>query len=103
VGQLPHIAKAYDKFKPLGFEVLSYSLDSKREDVEAARKKYRMNWLLAIDPALKGTEDEEAKRIFVKALPTSYLVSADGTIIARDWQIEGEKLEQVLEKFFASR
>jgi len=100
VRQLPHISKAYARFKDQGFEVLSYSMDSKREDLLAAVKKHNMMWLQAIDPDLKAFEGETAKRLFVWGLPTAYLVSADGTILARDWEMEGEKLEQHVEKFF---
>ena len=99
--QLPHFAKAYERFKDQGFEILSYSMDEKREDLVAAVKKHNMTWLNAVDPQLKGFEGKIAESMYVWGIPTSYLVSADGAIIARDWQIEDGKIEQYLERFFS--
>lgn len=101
--QLPYIARAYDRFQSQGFEVVSYSVDSQREDLEAALKKHRVSGLVTLDPELKAQEGDVAKRLFAVGLPVEYLVSADGTIVARDWQIEGEKLQQKLEEFFAQK
>lgn len=41
--------------------------------------------------------------MFASSLPTAYLANADGTIIRREWLIQGEKLEKVLEDFFARK
>lgn len=100
--QLPHISRVYARFKDQGFEVLSYALDEKREDAVQAVKLHNMTWLQAIDPGLKAFDGETAKRLFVWGLPTAYLVGSDGTILARDWQLEGEALELRIEAFFRS-
>lgn len=97
--QLPFVTKAYDKFHENGFEVLSYSIDSNKDLVSKFRKtKFAMPWLQAIDPALKAIDSEMARLFQIWSLPRALLVDKNGIILAIDGDIEGEKLEILLEK-----
>lgn len=88
------LVKLYDKFKDKGFEIYSVSLDSEKADWVKAVKKDKINWLQVIDPG--GWETPTALNWRVDALPTSYLIDRDGSLLAKD--LEGKDLEKALKE-----
>jgi thiol-disulfide isomerase/thioredoxin len=98
VADLPHVAKAWERFKHANFEILSFSLDKKAEDIAPFRKaKQPMPWKHAFLPGMKAHPIAEAYG--AAGIPKYVLVGPDGTILASDGDLRGEKLEGTLAKF----
>lgn len=102
IAEMPVLERAYKRFAPAGFEILSYSVDSHADVVKRFRgERFPMPWLHAIDPEGKALDSSMAKLFQVGAIPRGILVDADGKIIAADDDIRGSKLEQRLEQLLA--
>ncbi|MBI5373564.1 MAG: TlpA family protein disulfide reductase [Sphingobacteriales bacterium] len=86
------LVKLYPKFKEKGFEILGVSLDEDKKDWQTAIKKDKINWLQVNDNG--GWESLTANQWRISAIPTSYLIDKDGTLIAMD--PEGKELEKLL-------
>lgn len=90
----PNVVKAYDKYKAQGFDILSISLDSKRDRWLAAIEKDNLKWHHVSD--LKGWKNEVAKMYGVTSIPATILLDAEGRILARN--LRGPALEAKLEE-----
>jgi len=82
--------KAYQKFAAKGFEILSVSIDSKREFWLRAMRRDSMIWKSVWDKSYSVADQYK-----VNALPTNFLVDPQGTIIAKD--LRGETLIKTVE------
>lgn len=71
--------KVYERFSSLGFEIVSLSIDSRREAWVKAMKKDKMIWTSLWDQG-----HAVADKFRVNALPTNFLVNENGTIIGTD-------------------
>lgn len=91
VQEVPHVVAAYDKYRGKGFEVVGISLDRDRKALEKFIAERKMSWLHIHDQ-----QNELAGKYGVRAIPTTYLIGADGTLVASG--LRGEALEQQLEK-----
>lgn len=87
-----NLVKLYPKFKDKGFEILGISLDADPADWKKAVAKDKVKWLQVIDAG--GWEAITAINWNISALPTSYLIDKEGTLIAMD--LEGKELEKAL-------
>jgi thiol-disulfide isomerase/thioredoxin len=96
VGEMENLHRAYEKFKSKNFQILSLSLDKKREDVAEFRgDKWKMPWLHTFvtgDTALTNAFE-------VIGIPRPLLVDGKGKIIAMETDLRGEQLEKTLAKF----
>ncbi|MBN8860340.1 MAG: AhpC/TSA family protein [Sphingobacteriales bacterium] len=92
----PTVVKAYDTYKSKGFDILSVSLDDKKENWEKAIAQDKLAWTHVSD--LKGWKSEAAALYGVKAIPMNYLLDKDGKIIAKSLRGEDliKKLGEVL-------
>jgi peroxiredoxin len=90
--EIPILKTAYPGFNAKGFEIISISLDDKKEDWMAAIKKDQTEWTQVSD--LKGWENVISKQYFVSAIPMNYLIDRNGRIIAKD--VHGETLLKTL-------
>ncbi len=98
VADLPNVHKAWARFKGKNFEILSFSLDKKTEDISAFRKaKQPMPWKHAFLPGMKNHPIAEAYG--AAGIPKYVLVGPDGKIVASDGDLRGDKLEGTLAKF----
>jgi peroxiredoxin len=88
----PNVVKAYQKFHPKGFTILSVSLDDTKAKWLAAIKKDQLPWTHVSD--LKGWQNSVAELYGVKGIPMNYLVDKKGTIVAKG--LRGEDLEKKL-------
>ena len=90
--EIPHMKKAYERFKDKGFEIVSFTIDNSKEDWELASEEEELPW-----PNLgMGQEADAAKKYSVTGVPANYLFDAStGTIIELD--LRGHKLDEVLE------
>ena len=92
----PALVKAYRKFHPKGFEIISTSLDDERAKWIAAITKDSLTWNHVSD--LKGWENAAAQLYAVRSIPDNFLVDKSGTIIAKS--LRGEELDAKLEEIF---
>jgi peroxiredoxin len=77
---IPALKTVYSKYHPLGLELLSISLDERKESWMAAIKKYKLNW--AHISELKSWNGHITKQYNIHDVPTTILVSPTGKIIA---------------------
>ena len=89
-----NLTKIYSKFKDKGFEIFSVSLDDEPGDWQKAIKKDKVNWLQVNEPG--GWQAKTALAWEIMAIPTSYLIDKDGTLLAMD--LEGKHLEKALKE-----
>jgi thiol-disulfide isomerase/thioredoxin len=99
VAEMENLHKAYEKFKPKGFEILSLSFDGKLEDVIKFRtNKWKMPWFNSLIE--KGFDNDVVKQFDIIGVPSPVLVDKAGKIVALNEDLRGEKLEKMLEKVF---
>lgn len=75
----PNVVKAYNQFKDKGFEVLSVSVDQKREDWIKAVEDDGLTWTQVID-----AEGNVAQTYGVQSIPSTFLLDKEGKIIAKN-------------------
>ena len=95
IAEIPHMKQAYDRFKPKGFEIVSFTIDEEREDWELASEEQNIPW---IDLGM-GPDAPAATAYGVTGVPKNFLVDAEtGVIVATDLRQHklDEKLEEVL-------
>ena len=100
MNEVPNLKAAYKKFKSKGFEIVSVSVDDEADAWVKAVKDNGMNWV----QLWNGTEDMEnsaAMQYVVTAIPSTFLIDADGTIIGRN--LRGSELEEALEDYFRNK
>ncbi|NIG57167.1 TlpA disulfide reductase family protein [Chitinophaga sp. Cy-1792] len=90
----PNVVKAYEKFKPKGFEILGVSLDDKKEKWLAAVAADHLTWTHVSE--LTGWKNTAADLYGVRAIPQNFLIDPKGKIVGRN--LRGEDLEKKLEE-----
>jgi peroxiredoxin len=92
----PSVVKAFEEFRPKGFDIFGVSLDESKPDWEEAIKKDGLNWAQVSD--LKGWKNEVAVLYGIQGIPMNYLLDKDGKIIAKGLRGEDltKKLQEVL-------
>ncbi len=90
----PHVVAAYEKYKGKNFEILGVSLDADKASWLKAIKDDGLTWTNVSD--LKGWKNEVGELYAVKAVPSNFLISPEGKILAKD--LRGDALIQFLEK-----
>lgn len=100
IGEMKHLHDVYEKFKDKNFTVISLSFDGAPDDVTKFRgKKWTMPWLHAF---VKDNFKSDAAQAFeVSGIPKPILVGPDGTILASETALRGDKLEETLAKYLA--
>lgn len=94
----PHVVKAYNDFHKKGLEVLSVSVDDKREAWLKAIEQDQLPWTQVSD--LKGWDNSASKLYLIKAIPANFLIDPSGKIIASG--LRGDNLHKELERVFGS-
>lgn len=95
----PNVVKTYAKYKDKGFYVFGVSLDNDGKRWKEAIIKDNLTWAHISD--LKGWQSYGAQLYQVKGIPQTYLIDANGKIIAKN--LRGVDLELKLESLFADR
>jgi peroxiredoxin len=85
--------KLYEIYRSKGFEILSVSVDSRKELWKRAMNRDKINWLSVWD-----REFSVYDKYRVQGLPSNFLIDENGLIIARD--LRGEVLAKRLEQLF---
>ncbi len=103
IAEMENLHKAYERFKPKNFEILSLSFDPKPEDVAKFRRaKWKMPWAHVF--VEKGFENETSRQFEVIGIPRPILVDGNtGKILAMEGDLRGENLEKTLKKFLDSK
>lgn len=91
--EIPNVKAQYAKYKNKGFEVVSISIDKKEADWRKALKEEQLAW-----PNFRDVDGTQATAWEVKFVPTMYLISADGKIVAEN--ARGEVLANKLAELF---
>jgi peroxiredoxin len=90
----PNVVKAYNKYKDKNFTILGVSLDDNRDRWLRAINQDGLHWTQVSD--LRGWGNEVAVQYGIQSIPSNFLVSPDGKIIARN--LRGEELEAKLQE-----
>ena len=88
----PSVVKAYEKYHPKGFDILSVSLDDAKDKWLQAIKKDKLPWTHVSD--LKGWQNSVAELYGIKGIPMNFLLDKEGNILAKG--LRGEDLEKKL-------
>lgn len=92
--EIPFLKNAYAHFHQKGFEIISVSLDDKKEKWTAALKQYEMPWIHISD--VKGFGSIVNDLYHVPSIPKTLLLDKTGKIIATD--LRGESLDLKLQE-----
>lgn len=92
----PNLVKQYETYKDKGFDILSVSLDSKKEHWLKAIEDDQLPWTQVSD--LKGWSNEVGRLYGIRAVPASFLVDEEGRIIGIG--LRGESLNEKLAELF---
>ncbi len=93
----PNVVKQYKIYKDKGLNILGISLDTKKQDWEAAIKQDGLAWQHASD--LKNFDGPTEKLYHIEAIPSNFMIDPNGNIIAKN--ITGADLEDFLKKTFS--
>ena len=93
-GEIPHLVAAYEKFAPMGFEIYGITLD--RPGTEDKWSKFveenNMTWVNVW--GYEGDDCEAAVIYNVQSIPTNFLFSPEGKLVAKN--LRGENIEKIL-------
>ncbi len=94
--ELPNVLAAYEKFHAKGFAVVAVSLDRDEAELKKFVEEKKMPW-----PQIYEGANALAEKFGVESIPTTYLVDAEGKIVATD--LRGDALEKLLEKLLGGK
>lgn len=94
--EIPNVKRVYERFHNQGFEILSVSLDEKKENWTSAIEKNQLNW--GHVSSLKGWKCPVVELYHISGVPAMFLLDKEGKIVATD--LRGEELEEQVAKLF---
>lgn len=91
LAEMPNYIPLYQKYKDMGFEIISISVDktNKIQDWKDTIKKRNFDWIHYLDE-----NREQADRLNIFSFPTTFLIDSKGSIVEKN--ITSEKLESFL-------
>lgn len=89
IREFPNVKAVYAEYHSKGFEIVSVSLDKKKENWTTAIKKYNLPWLQL--SSLQGWKCPVAQLYNVSGVPAMFLLNENGVIVSKD--LRGEKLK----------
>ncbi|WP_461533993.1 redoxin domain-containing protein [Sinomicrobium sp.] len=92
----PNLVKAYTKYHDKGFDILSVSLDTKRDAWLKGIEEEGLAWRHVSD--LKGFNNEVALLYNIKFIPQNLLIDPEGKIVAQN--LRGYMVEKKLSQIF---
>ncbi len=90
------LVKLYKRFNPMGFEVLSVSLDEDKKAWQRAVRNDGLIWKQLVDTS--AWNSTVASSWDVLGVPNSFLIDPEGNIIARN--LHGNELEKKLAELY---
>lgn len=97
MNELPYLKAAYEKYSSKGFQIVSVSVDEDMAAWKNTISEQGMAWPQMWN-GLDDIDNTPAAMYAVRAIPSSFLIDADGTIIGRN--LRGEELDAALEDYF---
>ena len=95
IAELPEMTEVYEDLKDRDFTILSLSFDDEVGAVAPFREgRFAMPWLHGFVEG--GFDSDVAKAFGVAGIPKPILVGPDGTILATEGDLRGEKLRETL-------
>ncbi len=91
-GEIPHLKNVYELYHSDGFDIISISMDAKKEDWLKAIESEGMSWTQASD--LKAFDGPIAKLYNFNGIPYCVLVGPDGNILHHN--ARGPQLDEFL-------
>ncbi len=91
----PYTVEIYEEYKEKGFTVYSVSLDQNKAAWLKAIQKDGLVWDYHVSD-LKGWRNKAAADYGVEAIPATFLVDRNGTIVAKD--VHGGELDKAVRK-----
>ncbi|MGY6520589.1 MAG: peroxiredoxin family protein [Mongoliitalea sp.] len=92
----PNVVRMYNEYNAKGFEVFGVSLDRTKDAWVKAIEDDKLTWTHVSD--LKYFNSVAAATYQINAIPATYLIGPDGTIVAKD--LRGASLENKLKEIF---
>ena len=92
-----NLVKLYSKYKQHGFEILSVSLDDRKNAWKKAVSKDKITWLQINDSG--GWDARSASKWQVEAIPASFLIDKNGNVVAIN--PEKQELENKIRQLLA--
>lgn len=103
IGEMPHLHEAYQKYKNSDFNILSLSLDKEPKEVKSFREtRWNMPWMHACLHAEWDGELVKRFNVDQTGIPSPFLVSPQGRILATHEALRGPYLERTLQKYLSS-
>ena len=102
ISEMPYLHEAFEKYSADGFTILSLSFDLEAADVDEFRSEgdWAMPWMhVFVD---EGAESELAHSLDVVNIPRAILIGRDGTILATNESLRGERLDETLSRVIRS-
>jgi thiol-disulfide isomerase/thioredoxin len=96
--QTPTLKKLYRAFRTKGLQIISVSVDEKKEAWKKAVADDGMSWTQLI--SIKG-QDPALKAYAINDIPLSYIVDEKGMIVAKN--LSGQELEQKIAQLYEGR
>lgn len=92
----PNVVKVWNEYNKLGFDVFGVSLDRSKEDWVKAIADDKLTWTHVSD--LKYWDCAPAKQYAVSAIPSNFLLDANGVIVGHNLRGDAlaEKVKEIL-------
>lgn len=97
-GELPHLKRAYTKFKDRGLEIIGINQDDKIEPARRFVSRKEMNW-----PQVFDGDGELQIRYGAGTLPRLFLIDQHGYIAASGMELRGNNLEKTINRVLKGR
>jgi thiol-disulfide isomerase/thioredoxin len=86
----PWLASMHQRYGAKGLTIVAINLDKKREPAESFLSKYPAPFLVAFDP-----QGETAEQFHVKAMPTSFVLDSNRTIVLTHLGFDPKKTDAI--------
>ncbi|MFD2724927.1 redoxin domain-containing protein [Hyunsoonleella rubra] len=93
--EIPHLKKAYNTFKDEGFQIVSVSIDRKKEAWKKALNEEQLPYIKLWDK-----KNETSQLYQYQSIPYIVLVSPEGKILKINDGLRGDALEETLKNIF---
>lgn len=93
----PNVVRAYEKYRDLGFEVFSVSLDSSADKWKRAIEQDQLTWPNHVCD-MAGWRNAAAQEYGISSIPHTMLIDRDGSVLAT--HLRGNMLESALRGVF---
>ena len=94
--EMPNVKANYDKYHPMGFQVVGLSFDRSADVWKKAIREKQLNWIHLSD--LKYWQTVASSTYGIRSIPSSILCDPEGKIVAID--LRGKQLGEYLEKIY---